>query len=238
MRDDGFLTGKTAVVTGGGRGIGKAIGRRLAALGAEVVLSGRTASQLDEAAREISAAGGRARRVVADVSREEDVLALFAQAGPVDILINNAGIGIFKKLVDTTAEEWDRTLAVNLRGAFLCSREAMKSMAGRGGRIINISSVVGIKGYANQGAYSASKHGLMGLSKVAAVEGQEDGVIVQAIAPGGVDTELIGDARPEMDRSGMMTVEDLADAVEFLLRQRGNAVTDLVRMRRRSNAPW
>lgn len=238
MRDDKFLSGRLAVVTGGGRGIGKAIGRRLADLGAETVLVGRNQASLAEAAAEIGDAGGVARTVVADVSREEDVLRVFEKADAVDVLVNNAGIGRFKPIVATTAEDWDLIMGVNLRGAFLCAREAMKRMAGRGGRIINISSVVGIKGYAEQGAYTASKHGLMGLSKVMAVEGMKDGIITQVIAPGGTDTDLVGDARPDLDRSGMMRPEDVADAVEYLLGQTGNAVTDLIQLRRKANAPW
>ena len=238
MTNNTFLTGKMAVVTGGGRGIGKAIAMRLACLGATVVLAGTKAASLEAAVDEIKAAGGDARAVVTDVAREYDVLNLFARAGNVDILVNNAGIGWWGNLVDMTVEEWDRVLGVNLRGAFLCSREAMRSMRGRGGRIINISSVVGIKAYAGQGAYSASKQGLMGLSQAMALEGQKDNIITQVIAPGGVHTDLIGDARPDMDFSSMMRPEDVADAVEFLLRQEGNAVTDLIRLRRRTNTPW
>lgn len=235
---DDFLTGKIAVVTGGGGGIGRAAALRLARYGAEVVVAGRTRSSLEETVGLIERDGGRARFSVTDVSDETGVQAMFRMVPAVDILINNAGIGVFAPLVDTTAEEWDRVMAVNLRGAFLCSREAMRLMKGRGGRIINISSVVGIKGYVRQAAYTASKHGLMGLSKVMAAEGQADGIITQVIAPGGVDTDMAGDARPDLDRSGLITVEDMADAVEFLLRQQGNAVTDLVQLRRRGNAAW
>lgn len=238
MKDDKFLTGKTAVVTGGGRGIGRAVGVRLGILGAEVVLASPTRSHLEEAVREIEKAGGRARAVPADVSREEDVLRLFAEAGRVDVLVNNAGVGRFKPLVETSAEDWDETMRINLRGVFLCGREAMRSMGGRGGRIINISSIVGIKGYASQGAYTASKHGVMGLSKVMSVEGQANNIITQVIAPGGVDTDLVSSARPDLDRSGLIRPDDIADAMEFLLRQEGNAITDMVQVRRRGNAPW
>ena len=238
MAENTFLDGGIAVVTGGGKGIGRAIAMRLASLGADTVLAGTTAATLERTAADIADAGGRARRVVADVSDEADVLRLFAEAGPVDVLINNAAVGRFASVRDTTLADWERVMAVNLRGAFLCSREAMRSMAGRGGRIINISSVVGIKGYAGQAAYTAAKHGLMGLSKVMAAEGQADGIVTQVIAPGGVDTDMAGAARPDLDRSGMIRPEDIADAVEFLLRQRGNAITDLVQVRRRANAPW
>lgn len=238
MANDVFLSGKSAVVTGGGSGIGRATALRLARYGAEVVVAGRTRSSLEETVGLVEREGGRARLSVTDVSDEEQVKGLFRMVPAIDILINNAGLGVFAPLVDTTADEWDRVMAVNLRGAFLCSREAMRLMKGRGGRVINISSVVGIKGYARQAAYTASKHGLMGLSKVMAAEGQADNIITQVIAPGGVDTDMAGDARPDLDRSIMITVEDMADAVEFLLRQQGNAVTDLVQLRRRGNAAW
>ena len=186
-------------------------------------------------------AGGTAIAIRTDLAKEEDVLSLFAEIsrlGKLDILINNAGIGRFGRLVDTTAEEWDLVMSVNLRGAFLCGREAMRAMAGRGGRIVNIASVVGLKGYSDQGAYTASKHGLVGLSKVMALEGMKDNIITQVIAPGGVDTELIGDARPDLDRSGLMTPDDIADSVEFLLGQEGNAVIDLLQLHRKASTPW
>ena len=241
MRGGKFLDGRLALVTGGGRGIGRAVALRLAALGAETLVAGPTQAHLDETAGLIRAAGGKAGTARADVSDENDVLALFAEAGrrgKLDILINNAGIGRFMKIVDTSAGEWDRVLAVNLRGAFLCAREAMRAMAGRGGRIINVSSVVGIKGYPNQGAYTASKHGLIGLSKVMAVEGQADGIITQVVAPGGVDTDLASQGRPDLDRAVLITPDDIADAVEYLLGQDGNAVTDMIQIRRKGNAPW
>lgn len=238
MREAKFLSGRIAVVTGGSRGIGRAIGIRLAALGADTVLAGTDRAKLCESGELVAAAGGKARLVVADVSREEDVRDLFSAAGAVDILINNAGIGRFAPIVDTALDDWEAVMGVNLRGAFLCTREAMRSMAGRGGRIVNIASVVGVKGYRDQGAYTASKHGLMGLSKVAALEGQKDDIVIQVIAPGGVDTDLMSAARPDLDRRDMIRTEDVADAVEFLLRQTGTAITDMVQLRRRGNVPW
>lgn len=241
MFKDAFLTGKLALVTGGGTGIGKAVALRLASLGAGVVVAGRTRATLDQTVALVTAVGGECRAAQTDVSREEDVIALFAaiaKIGPLDILVNNAGIGVFAKIVDTKIDEWDKAINVNLRGAFLCGREAMRAMAGRGGRIVNIASVVGFKGYPNQGAYTASKHGLVGLSKVMSVEGQEDGIITQVIAPGGVDTDMAANARPDLDRSGMITPDDMADAVEYLLGQTGNAIVDVIQLRRRGNAPW
>lgn len=228
------LTGKKALVTGGAKGIGLAITRALAAAGAEVIACGRDAAALQAAASEIGCA-----TAVCDVTDEGQVLRLFAGVGRLDILINNAGFGVFKSLLDTTAGEWDRVINTNLRGAFLCSREALRVMAGQGGgRIINIASVVGLKGYPRQGAYTASKHGLLGLTKVLAVEGQEHAVIAQAICPGGVDTEMVAASRPDLDRSVLMRPEEVAEAVLYCLGQTGNAITDLVSLRRRGSQPF
>jgi NAD(P)-dependent dehydrogenase (short-subunit alcohol dehydrogenase family) len=241
MIDPDALKGQLALVTGGGRGIGYAIAGRLAAAGARVVICGRQREALDRAVHEITNAGGRGVAVPCDVSDEKQVLELFRHVdagGVLDILVNNAGLGIFKPLVETTLADWDTVLGANLRGAFLCGREAMKRMKGRGGRIVNIGSVVSIRGYAHQGAYTASKHGLLGLTKVMALEGQNDNIIVQAVCPGGVDTELIGNARPDLDRSALMTPDEIADAVLFLLYQTGNALTDVVQLRRRASWPF
>jgi NAD(P)-dependent dehydrogenase (short-subunit alcohol dehydrogenase family) len=241
MREDGFLAGRTALITGGGRGIGRAVALALAGAGARVLLTGRTEATLEEAVLAVETAGGEALAFPADVSDPEQVEALFAWSdaeGGLEILVNNAGIGIFKPLVETSVEEWDAVLGVNLRGAFLCGREAMRRLAGRGGRIVNIGSVVSRKGYAGQGAYTASKHGLLGLTKVMALEGQEEGIIVQAVCPGGVDTGMAGDSRPDLDRDELMTPAEIARGVLYLLGQEGNAVTDLLPLRRRSSRPF
>ncbi len=241
MRVEPFLQGKTAIVTGASRGIGRAVAEALARAGARVVLAARTADALADGARAITSAGGAALAVPCDVTDESAVRALFDATeteGPVDILVNNAGIGVFKPVSQTTLEEWERVVAVNQRGAFLCGREALRRMQGRGGRIVNIGSVVSLKGYADQGAYTASKHGMLGLTKVLALEGQADDIIVQAVCPGGVDTDLVGDARPDLDRSVLMAPEDVAAAVLFLLGQQGNAITDLLQLRRRTSKPF
>lgn len=231
------LRGKTALVTGGAKGIGLAVTRALVGAGAAVIACGRDAQALRLAENQTGCTG-----FACDVANEADVRSLFSRwtGGGLDILVNNAGLGIFKPLLETTVEEWDRVLAVNLRGAFLCGREALRAMiaGGRGGRIVNIASVVGLKGYPNQGAYTASKHGLLGLTKVLAVEGQEHNVIAQAICPGGVDTEMVAASRPDLDRSILMSPDEVADAVLFCLAQTGNAITDLIPLRRRNGAPF
>lgn len=237
------LGNKVAVVTGAGRGIGRSIALALARAGADVVLAARSGDELLAVAREISAAGGKAEAIPTDVSREADVEQLFRrvreQRGRVDILINNAGIGAFGLLAEISAADFDQVLAVNLRGTFLCSREAMRLMKEKqSGYIINISSSVGIKGYPNQSAYTASKHGIMGLTKSLAVEAQPDGIRVSAVLPGAVNTDLIGDARPDLDRAQLLQPEDIAQTVLFLLSLPERAAIDEIYIRRRGSQPW
>ena len=233
-----------AVITGGGKGIGLAIARALSAAGHRVVICGRDIAVLEAVAAELAKAHVNAVLPLhCDVTVEADVEALFerldgAKLHPA-VLVNNAGTGSFKPLVETTAAEWDAVSAVNVRGAFLCAREAMKRMQARGGgRIVNIGSVVSFKGYPNQGAYSASKHALLGLTKVLAVEGAAHGIVVQAVCPGGVDTGMVADARPDLDRAGLIRPDDVAEAVLFCLGQQGQAITDIVTLRRRDAMPF
>ena len=159
--------------------------------------------------------------------------------GKLDILINNAGIVIPKPLAETSAEEWDKQMAINARAPFLLCREAIPYLKKSDhASIINISSVVGYKGYVNQAAYTASKHALMGMTKVLAQEVYDDGIRVHVIAPGGVRTEMISLARPDLAEVAMPTPGDIADVVIFLLKYRGNAVIDEINIRRSSNRPW
>lgn len=237
------LAGQVAIVTGAGRGIGRAVSLAIARTGAQVVLAARSTDQLARVEREIAAERGRALAIPTDVSREDDVLRLFARVrdelGRLDILVNNAGVGSFGPAVDFAAAELDRILSVNVRGTFLCSREALRLMQPRkGGSIVNIASVVGFRGYANQAAYTASKHAVMGLTKSLAVEAQPHGVRVSAVLPGGVDTELIGDARPDLDRSQLLQPEDVARTVMFLLTLPERAAIDEVYIRRRTSQPF
>lgn len=234
---------KTALVTGAGRGIGKAIATKLAAAGATVVLAGRDSTRLQTVAREIGAQAGQAIVIPADVSLEADVLRLFdnihQKLGQLDVLVNNAGMGIYGPVAEFSTDDFDQVLAVNLRGTFLCCREAMKLMIpARSGYIINVSSVVGFKGYVNQAAYTASKHGVMGLTKTLAVEAQPHQIRVSAILPGGVDTDMVASARPDLDRSILLQPQDIAQAVLFLLSLSENAAIDQIYIRRRTSAPF
>ncbi len=237
------LEGTVAVVTGAGRGIGRSICLMLARKGVTVVAAARTLSELKKLEREARALGPEVLSVKTDVSKEKDVVRLFRIAadkfGRVDVLVNNAGTGRYGRLAEFSVDEFDHTLAVNLRGAFLCCREAMKMMIPvKRGYIINISSVVGFKGYPNQSAYTASKHGIMGLTKSLAVEAQEYGIRVSAILPGGVDTKLVRDARPDLKPETLLSPEDVAGAIEYLLSLSSRAAVDEIYIRRRNSAPF
>jgi 3-oxoacyl-[acyl-carrier protein] reductase len=238
------LRGQVAVVTGAGRGIGRAIALALAAGGAEVALAARREADLRSVAGEIASGGGRAIAVPTDVGDEASLRHLFAEVdrhagGRLDILVNNAGIGRYAEVVDAAVDDLDRMLAVNLRGAFLGCQEAMRRMIpARRGEIINVASVVGFKGYARQAGYTAAKHGLLGLTKSLALEAQPHGIRVSAVCPGGVDTDLAAQARPDLDRSVLLKPEDVARVVLFLLSLPARTAVDSVYIRRFASAPW
>jgi 3-oxoacyl-[acyl-carrier protein] reductase len=159
--------------------------------------------------------------------------------GRLDIVVNNAGIGLFGPLSEMVAADWDAVMAVNARGPFLVCREAIPHLRRQPrSYIVNITSVVGLKGYANQAAYSASKHAVMGMTKALAREVQADGIRVHAVCPGGVDTEMAAQARPDLDRSGLIQPDEVADAVLFLVTREGNAAIDQIDVRRGSSTPW
>ena len=194
----GQLAGKVAVVTGAGAGIGRTIARRFAAEGALVVVSSRTASEVDEVVESIRLAGGKAHGAVTDVAKADQVKRLVAQAqaiqGHVDVLVNNAGVmDDFTPAAEVTDELWRRVLGVNLDGVLHGCREALPLMVKQGhGSIINISSIGGLQGGRAGAAYTASKHGVIGLTKSIAYQYAKTGVRCNAIAPGGVQT-TIGD---------------------------------------------
>jgi 3-oxoacyl-[acyl-carrier protein] reductase len=215
----------------------------LARSGARLALAARTEADLLAVQAEIEAFGGQAASFPTDVSRESDVAylvdATVQRFGRLDIVVNNAAVGIFGPLVDMTVEDWDRIMAVNARGPFLLCRAAIPHLKRQGEAfIVNIASVTGVRGYANQAAYSASKHALMGMSKALAREVQADGIRVHAICPGGVDTPMVGLSRPDLDRSVLMQPDEVADFVLFLVSRRGNAVIDEIHVRRASSTPW
>ncbi len=197
------LSNQIALVTGGGRGIGQAIATTLAAAGATVVINYRGNAEAATATVEtITAQGGQAQAIQADVSVPADVerlfTALLAQYGQLDILVNNAGITRDMLLLRMSDEDFDAVLHTNLRGVFLCTRAALRTMTRRrSGRIINIASVVGIMGNAGQANYAAAKAGILGFTRATAREIGSRNITVNAIAPGYIETEMTATIRPE-----------------------------------------
>ncbi len=224
------LNGKVAVVTGGSRGIGKAISKALGAKGAFVVVNyARGKEAAEETVKEICAAGGQARSYGFDIADSEAVNVAFkeiiAEHGNISILVNNAGIAVDGLLMRSSDEDWEKTLKVNLFGAFYCSRAVAKSMLkAKGGRIINLSSVIGQMGNAGQVAYASSKSALLGFTKSLAKELGSRNITVNAIAPGYIETDMTA-AMTEEQRGAMLNaiplkrlgqVEDIAGVVSFL----------------------
>ena len=193
-----MLKEKVALITGGGRGIGRAIALAFAGQGARVAVAARTHDQVTQVAAEIeNKSNAKAIALVCDVSDRSSVEKMFAntQAGfdhEIDILVNNAGVAESATFVNTTDELWQRHLAINLSGTFYCTRAALPAMLKNGwGRIINIASIAGKTGAPYIAAYAASKHGVMGLTRSLAIEVGSSGVTVNAICPGYVDTEMV-----------------------------------------------
>ncbi len=255
------LAKRVAIVTGGGRGIGRAIALRFASEGARVVIAARTAEQVERTAKEInaaeggaagvSAAEGRAAWVAADVSQEEGTARIVKTAlekfGRVDILVNNAGIyGPVKPIEEVAPAEWDRVIAIHLRGAFLMTRLALPEMYSRGGgAILNISSVAARMAYTLGAAYSTAKTGLLGLTRTTAAEGAKRGVRANALLPGPVpETEMSQELGRELAaRTGgdpdemfkdflkgilqgrAQTADEIAAAALFLVSDQASAIT-------------
>jgi len=237
------LKDKVVVITGASKGIGKNISIALAKEGAITVLVSRNKKTLEKTHEEILSLGGKALAIPADISKEEEILNLFSkvkdQFGRLDILINNAATIITGKLVDFSLKDYDKMMQTNLRGLYICCQQALRIMLPqKSGYIINISSVAGFKGYAEQSAYTASKHGVMGITKSLAAEVYKDGIFVSAILPGGVDTELAWYARPDIDRSILISPQDIADTVLYLLRLSDTAWVDQIYIHRKTAQPF
>jgi 3-oxoacyl-[acyl-carrier protein] reductase len=216
------LTGAVALVTGASRGIGRAIAHRLALLGASVSICGRDRAALEDSAQEAAKTGVPVHFQIADVTKPADVANLVAETeaklGPITILVNNAGIGLFGPAHEKTETDWDRVLDANLKSVFLVSRAVAPSMIRRGsGDIINIGSLAGKNTFAGGGIYCASKWGVLGLSGCMAEDLREHGVRVSVICPGSVATEFSG--RGAKDASRALSPEDIAHAVEAIVTQ-------------------
>jgi NAD(P)-dependent dehydrogenase (short-subunit alcohol dehydrogenase family) len=220
------LSGKVAIITGGGTGIGQGVALMLSGEGCRVVLSGRRKATLEETLEKISAQGGEGLVVEGDVSEASDVDHLVSAAhetfGQIDILVNNAGIGGGGYIHEHDIQTWDQVLAVNLRGPFLTSRAVLPKMRARSqGHIINISSESGLEYYQGNGAYGVSKHALNALGEFIQRENQEYGVRVDTICPGMVITEMTQNS-VGLDHSKCLYPEDIAELVLWLLTRRAN----------------
>jgi 3-oxoacyl-[acyl-carrier protein] reductase len=230
------LNGKAALVTGGTRGIGRAIAEYLLRAGATVAICGRTRDSLDRAVAELSKLG-RIFGCAADISQTGGVAAVFdavdRELGGLDILVNNAGLGVFKKVGEMTPEEWHRNIDLNLNGAFYCSREALARFAKRGGGfIVNISSLAGKNAFSGGAAYNASKAGLNLFTEALMLDHRQDNIRVTSIMPGSVDTEFSGDpAKRAGNRSWMIAPEDVAETVLHVLRMPARTMISRVEMR-------
>ena len=215
------LKEKVAVVTGSSSGIGKAIALRFGAEGAKVIVTARRMALCEATVAQISKAGGEAWAIQTDVADEHQVERLIEEAvkryGRLDILVNNAGVVAGGRLAETTTKAFDEVMNVNLRGTFFCCRAGFTQMKKQGGgTIINMSSVAGVQAWAGTGIYSASKHGILALTKSLADEGKPYLIKVSAICPGGVADELVDASREEIIRSEKIDPFDVADTALYL----------------------
>ncbi|MBZ5577129.1 MAG: SDR family oxidoreductase [Acidobacteriia bacterium] len=230
------LSGKVAAVTGGTRGIGRAIVERLLAEGVSVAFCGRSRESVDRAVGELQGRG-KVFGHPADVSRACDVAQFFQAVdqafGGLDILVNNAGAGAFKKVGEMTTEEWHRNIDLNLNGPFYCSHEALPRFQSRGGGfIVNISSLAGKNAFSGGAGYNASKFGLNGFTEALMLDHRYDHVRVSSIMPGSVDTGFGGGPSNRAGDTGwMIAPEDVAEAVVMVLRMPARTMVSRVEMR-------
>jgi 3-hydroxybutyrate dehydrogenase len=245
------LQGAHAIVTGGSRGIGAAIATALAHRGARLTLMARSADSLAKQASTLAVLGVTAQMIECDVTEEDSIDRAFSLAeetfGPARILVNNAGAAVSATFAQTSRDLWDQMLAVNLTGTYLCSSRALPAMLAAGnGRIVNISSTAGLRGYKTMTAYCAAKHGVIGLTRALALETAKHGVTVNAVCPGYTDTDLTETAvanvvaalgkTPEEARAmlvriiprGVMTSPaEVASAVAWLCAPESGAITGI-----------
>lgn len=238
-----LLEGKVAIVTGASRGIGRAVSVALGRLAATVVLAARSIEELQKTADMVSKAGGKSKIIITELTEEDSIKNLVKvtgeELGRLDILVNNAGVTHSARLEETLTEDWEHCLWVNARAPFILCREALPLLKkSQAAHIINIASVVGIKGYPLQSAYTASKHALRGMTISLAEELRGSNVRVHLLCPGGVDTDMVDRVRPDIAKDELIKPEEIAELVLYLVTHRGNAVLDELRIRRATSTPW
>jgi NADP-dependent 3-hydroxy acid dehydrogenase YdfG len=215
----------------------------LAQEAATVVLAARSIQKLQETADKVTEAGGKAEIVVTELTEEESIKNLVKVTNEkfsrLDILVNNAGVTHLAKLEETATEDWERCMQVNARAPFILCREALPLLKkSQAGYIINIASVVGVKGYPLQSAYTSSKHALRGMTISLAEELKGSNIRVHLLCPGGVDTELVRKVRPDIKKDELMQPEEIAELILYLVTHKGNAVIDELHIRRATSTPW
>jgi 3-oxoacyl-[acyl-carrier protein] reductase len=231
------ITGKIAAVTGGTRGIGRAIAERLLGEGASVAICGRTQETVDRAVSGLQGRGGKIFGHAADVTDSAQVRKFFQAVdgafGGLDILVNNAGAGVFRKVAEMTVEDWHRNIDLNLNGPFYCSHEALERFRRRGGGfVINISSLAGKNAFSGGAGYNASKFGLTGFSEALMLDHRHDNVRVSYIMPGSVATGFSGSPTDRTgDTSWMIAPEDVAEAVAMVLRMPARTMVSRIEIR-------
>ena len=230
------LSGKAAIITGAGRGIGRATSLAFAEAGAGIVVVARTRSEIDEVAGQCREKRAEAIAVAADVSDRDEVLAMaeeaYAAFGKVDILVNNAGVALHDRIPDIREEDFDRTYQVNAKGVFLCTQAVFGRMCEQGsGHIINVSSTSGKQGSAGFGSYAASKFAVIGFTQATHAEGQAHGVKASVVCPGPVDTVMRRDNHPNDIVENLTQPEEIADAILHLVCQSPKAHTPEVIVR-------
>ena len=225
------LAGKVGIVTGGGRGIGRATAAALAREGASVVVCARSSTEIEEAAAEIRDGGHQALAVPMDVSRETDVADMVERTletfGRIDVLVNNAATILpYREVVDLTVEEWTRVVDVNLTGPFLCSKAVLPTMIKQGaGKIVNISSIGGRSGAAGRSPYRPAKAALINFTQCLAAEVKRHGIDVNCVCPGGTSTRMLIDLGVPEGRTDLMKPEEIASVVLFLASEESSAIT-------------
>ena len=237
------LHGKVALITGASGGIGAAMAKRLAQSGIDLVLCGRSSEKLEKTQKSVEEYGVKTFLYTGDLTADGAPKACIQAAldafGRLDILINNAGMALSCPYEQTTEAQFDNIMATNVRAPYFLCQAALPALRNSDhATIINISSVVGHKGYPLQSAYAASKHALIGMSKSLANEVYTENIRVHVIAPGAVFTDMVRIARPDLTEEGMILPEDIAEVAAFFIEHRSNAVVDEIQVHRAGKAPF